>query len=461
MTSKLENATDVRDNWIAESEVDLQKYINIIMRWWHEVVAITVGCILLSIAVIFAIRLILPLRFVSSADVAIVRTVSDVNFDERFRTNPELLGENTANLSARRSALLGLATTGTIAQSVIDQLDSILDEEEKIPANLIEMVTAQSSGGESNSDLIQIKVIADSPEKSAAIATAWAHSYVREVNTIYGQVPDEVFASINAELTKAKEIYLTSQAELEKFISQARIDDLSSRIAVLQQQITQDVSLQQAILLQWQETQEKLNIANSLYTQISAGGSGAVRSSMAALQILKISTYGMSPAQLQIELRDIPQISENEMIADISGLINALEQQLLELEQQIADSNLESNKSDNTRMQILQTLRETKSELESETSKQLQLVQQRDLAWETYKTLSSKVTELNLTRAAASSEVRFGAAAVTPVDPERRIGLLTGVALSTIIGLLLSIFYIMLAEYSSTPTHIQSAKSEL
>jgi uncharacterized protein involved in exopolysaccharide biosynthesis len=95
----------------------------------------------------------------------------------------------------------------------------------------------------------------------------------------------------------------------------------------------------------------------------------------------------------------------------------------------------------------LESLRTSKAELEAETAKQLQLTQQRDLAWETYKTVSSKVAELNLTRAAASSEVRFGAPAVAPVEAMKNIGLVVGSLLSGALGLIVSIFYVFVANY--------------
>jgi len=77
----------------------------------------------------------------------------------------------------------------------------------------------------------------------------------------------------------------------------------------------------------------------------------------------------------------------------------------------------------------------------------LQLTRPRDLTGETYKTLSSKVAELNLTRAAASSEVRFGAPAVAAIDSVQQVSLVLGVAASGVVGLILAVFYAFLANY--------------
>ena len=442
-----------RDAWAAEDEIDLRQYLDVLIRWWREIVAITLGAVVLAAVGILLMRLVLPPKYEASADVAIVRTVSDVNFDERFRTNPEQLGVDTVSLSARRGALLGLVATGAIAQEVVTQLGDTLSAEEQNPANLLEMVEAElasASGTNADSDLIRIKVTADDPEKAAAIANVWARLYVREVNTIYGQVPNEVLASIQTELAAAEKQYLTSQANLEVFIASNRIDELTSLVSVLQQRIDQEVSLQKAYLLQWEDTQEQLATVRALRIQVEQGGEGAARSNIAALQILKMSIYGMTPEGLQVEVRDLPDVNQQAMLTDLDGLRQSLEQRLIDLDAEviIGGTQLGSMQAvTSTLASALTNLRTSKAQLEAENSKQLQLTQKRDLAWDAYKTLSSKVAELNLTRAAASSEVRFGAPAIAAIEEVQRIGLALTVGAGGLIGLILAVFYAFLAHY--------------
>lgn len=453
MTVQTQERMPAPDAWAAEDEIDLRQYLDILIRWWREIMLITVAIVALTAIAIITLRSVLPPQYEASADVAIVRTVSDVNFDERFRTNAEELGVDTASLNARRSALLGLVATGAIAQEVIAELGDTLSEEEKNPATLLEMVDAELasvSGGNSSSDLIRIKIMADDSAKAATIANAWARIYVRTVNTIYGQVPDEVLTSIETELASAEKQYLTSQADLEAFIATNRIDELTSLVAVLQQNINQEVSLQQAYLLQWQETQEQLSTVRALRTQVEQGGEGAARSNMAALQILKMNAYSMPPEELRVEVRDLPDVNQEAMMIDLEGLTQSLEQRLVDLETQIAAGRTLLGSGQETTPEIasvLTELRTSKAKLETETAKELQLIQQRDLNWETYKTLSSKVAELNLTRAAASSEVRFGAPAVAAIDAVQQVSLVLGVAASGVVGLILAVFYAFLANY--------------
>lgn len=158
----------------------------------------------------------------------------------------------------------------------------------------------------------------------------------------------------------------------------------------------------------------------------------------------------MPPEDLQVEVRDLPEINQAAMMADLAGLTQSLEQRLVDLETQIAAGRTHlgsAQEATSEMVGVLTALRTSKSQLEMETAKQLQLTQQRDLTWETYKTLSSKVAELNLTRAAASSEVRFGAPAIPSINAVRKISLVLGVIASGAVGLILAVFYAFLAHY--------------
>lgn len=454
-------------DWVAEDTIDLRPYLNIFLNWWREILVITTSAVIVAIFAILTIRFVLPLQYIASANVAIVRTTSDVTFAERFRTAEADLGADVGGLSARRSALLGLVTTGTVAQQVINDLDNVLTAREQIPSNLLQMVDAETvtqAGSRADSDLIRIIVNADDPDKAATIANSWAKAYVHEVNTIYSQVPDEVLASIQAELTEAEEEYQAAQAALETFVANNQIEELNAVITVLKQQVAQEVSLQQSVLAQWQRAQEQLNTAQALHAQIEAGEAGAVRTNVAALQILKLSVYGMAPSQLQVEMRDFPEISKEEMLADVVGLITSLETQIQDLETQVVTNSEQLREiGDDSRLPqaVLRDLRTTQAQLEAEQAQQRQLDQQRDLSWETYRTLRSKVAELNLTRAAATSEVRLGSEAVAPVNPTRRVSLITSVFLAGVIGFVISIFIVLLSTYLGiSPLLAKATKSD-
>jgi succinoglycan biosynthesis transport protein ExoP len=443
------------DAWQYDDEIDLRQYLEVLFRWWREIVLITIGSAVLAAIVILTLRTILPPVYVASADVAIARMASDVSFDERFITSADQVGSDVTSAGARRSALLGLVTSGGVAIDVINELGDQLSAEERSPAVLLERIEAEAGpaiGNRVDSDLIRITVSADSPEKAAAIANAWAQAYVRHVNAIYSQVPDEVLASIQTELEVAEDKYYQAQAQLEAFLATNQLKELNSQLTVYQQRMDQEVALIQAYLAEWQRTNEYLTTARALLAQLEQGGEGAMRSSVAALQSLKLTIYGRPTNNVVFELRDLPEITYEEMLADLNGLIASLEQRLTTLHTEIvtrsdglAPSSLITDTVIATFSPLYDEIRQLQARIESENAQNVRLSQQRDLSWETYKALSSKIAELSLAIAASGSEVRFAALAVPPADPVKGPSLVIAVLGGGFIGFLVAALYAFIA----------------
>ena len=98
-------------------------------------------------------------------------------------------------------------------------------------------------------------------------------------------------------------------------------------------------------------------------------------------------------------------------------------------------------------VQLDSRLKTLQSQLEAERARNQQFVQQRDLTWDTFKTLSTKQAELVLERTAANSEVRMGTPAVTPDLPIPEVSLLLSVALAAVVGLFAATLLAFLLEF--------------
>lgn len=238
------------DAWEADDEIDLRKYIDVLIKRWREIVVITLAIIVLTAAAVLGLRLLQAPEYEADAAVAIVRTQTQVTFDDRFTTSSSEVGNTDIN--SRRTALLGLVFNGAIAERVIAELGNQLAANEQEPAMLLRRIDATLStpgGRTGQSDLIAITARADTPAKAAAIANAWARYYVQEVNRIYGQVPDEMLASVQSELDQAKANYETAQRDLEQFLATSPINALRRQaketeeaIAALQRANTEALS---------------------------------------------------------------------------------------------------------------------------------------------------------------------------------------------------------------------------
>jgi len=229
-----------------DDEIDLRKYINILIDWRREILALSVLFALLAAAAVLGLRFLQAPIYEATSTVAIARTSSNINFDENFQT---MLNEQNMTTAARadilvttrRAALVGLVKNGAVAEAVAAMLDSSFEEEERLPRQLIEQIEAAAvvaPGSRTEGDLIQIAATADTPEKAAALATTWAHAYVEYVNRLYGGVPEALLASVQGELSQASADFDSAQRALEAFTRDNEISRLDREIAEKQQIIT-------------------------------------------------------------------------------------------------------------------------------------------------------------------------------------------------------------------------------
>lgn len=229
-------------DWESEG-ISLREYLLIFLSWWREIALITLLSAIVVVSLVLLLRAILPPTYESVATVAIIRSRSDINFDERFRTlSEDDLTLLTMNSSARRAALVGLVADGAIAQTVIDRMGDVLNRQERQPALLLRQVQATLASGSSvrgESDLIRISVRSTSAQKAARIANIWAEEYVRQVNALYGAVPQGQLGLVLEELVQTEAEYNEAQSELEAFIASNEIDRLSRLVNEKQEIINQ------------------------------------------------------------------------------------------------------------------------------------------------------------------------------------------------------------------------------
>lgn len=384
MTVQTTRPEQIPGSWSDEPEINLRQYLNVLVQWRREIGLLTLLAAGLAAAAVLFLQWLRAPLYEASAEVAIVRTYSDVQFDERFRTQPIDAGRD--NLYARRLALVSLANSPLIAQEVIDELRLQLSDKEREPDTLLTRVVAGFAtpvGIRSNdSDLIRIEVKADTPEKASAIANAWALAYVRRANAVFGQVPDELFGSVQIELQKAEVEYAQAQTTLEEFYGNSRNDELNRqildkqtqieaiskvdtlnrvaafeaeqerrrelvkayvqavdgvRLTLLEQQLQRDEEELRLAYSSWLTNTLALDNARSLRDQVEVGGDTAARSSVLTLQLLKINVYGGLPEHFQIQLADTspPPVTTEQMLADLDALITSLETRQAALQQRV------------------------------------------------------------------------------------------------------------------------------
>ncbi len=220
--------------WASEDEIDLRQYLDVLIQWWREILAVTLLTILVAAAALLVLSQMEDEVYSAEAQVVIFRTSTEVSFDERYRdVFDETASGQFTTADSRRNALLELVESGSVARAVLAEIGDSLLEGQREPALLLDLIEASlpETGGARGSDLISITAQADAPEEAAALANAWAAAYVVEANRVFSQVPADAAQAIAVQLTEADETFQISQAAYEAFVADNRVPELTRQIA--------------------------------------------------------------------------------------------------------------------------------------------------------------------------------------------------------------------------------------
>jgi capsular polysaccharide biosynthesis protein len=149
-----------------EMEINLQDYLDAILRRWKVVLVVFLAATLVATVVSF----LQPSTYEASV------TLMEQSYE--FYSGPRL------QLSDRVVVKLypALARTQAVERRVIDELEPVLSPAEKTPGALLSMVTVQED--KDNPALFEIRVRADDPDKAAQIANTWAEHYLQVVSSL-------------------------------------------------------------------------------------------------------------------------------------------------------------------------------------------------------------------------------------------------------------------------------------
>ena len=356
-------------------DVSLGRYVRVLVAWWREIGLGTVLAAVGSGALILVIQVILP-KYETSSDVAIVRMTSSVALDKKFSTgatsdDAKSFRMRAREMVARRAALRGLVKSGDVAQAVSERLREQLDEEEANAARLIEEIDAHlvavgTVSPINSSNLIRITASADSPEKAAAIANAWAEEYVNHVNRVYRHMPSDQLDSIVAELERTQESHDAAQKKLETFITNSNVGQLNRWIEAKQNLVVNlrdlwhdMVDVQMLTLRKSQENKAEtvrlliesreeslsesyatrrrlenmLSNAMDIRSQIEKGRQTSVASNALALMMLKTEAYASSArllSALEVKLDNVVgnNVNKTDQLTDVNALIATLQERI-------------------------------------------------------------------------------------------------------------------------------------
>ena len=358
---------------------EIGKLIEVLIRQWQLIVSIVLVCVIVA----GVVSITSPKNYQASALVASIKVVSSVSFGSTIETMSEeqLLTSGGAGLVDRRARLqsyVQLVESPAVAQQVLDELGAQFPDANLSVSSLLSAVSGSLVSG---SDSIMITVVYNDPELAAIIANTWASAYVNQVNDIYSEKgAAESYAAVLRQMEKSDETYQQAQRDLEAFLAESQVAELERRITE-QEAIVEDLSaarnsiLTQAVgdldakLAQAYRKRrlvdEVLASAQDMRSQVEQGGEGAASSNALALNLLKTQVFAVDRVETTSSggapntpssgasyplMTDSPSLliqtspismTADAMLADLDGLILALESRRLELDADIRQISLQ------------------------------------------------------------------------------------------------------------------------
>ncbi len=423
-------------------KIDLHRHLLVPLSWWREIVL--AGVLLTTVS---------PAIITLMSQHTAVATVIIIPETSKLRGLPAF--------TSRQAAMVGLVYHGQVAAAVLRRLGGQLREEERSVSWLMSTVSAELAEAQNRnnlSDMVRIKVTADSPEKARTIAGLWAEEYVREANLLQ-YAPEQQRRAIKEELSETLDAYTVAQAELEAHVARNEFNRMGRRIREKIREIQEIAEVRriaQTDLYSRRQTLYRiLADAQGLREQIEAGGEAGVKSNGLAILLLKASAFAYatgSHAGWEFALDDLGAMHANvtHQRTDVEAFIQALQSQI---ERVTAAINTPSeSRPDNESVLgltlsgelISQRISKLETDLqalrlagEAANAERSRLVSKRDLLEDTLASLEGKAAEISIETASADQRFRLGSPAVVN---RNTVPVFLLVILSGIIGLIGAIF---------------------
>lgn len=409
-----------------EDEIDLREYIDVLIRHWKAIVALTVIAAIVAGVVSF----LLPPTYEATALVAAVQPKYQMRFDPKFET--------LNNTQLPLKAYPALAISDDVLLKVIATLDNVLEEEEREFHVFSKMVEATSGADPS---LIALKASSRDPVKAARIANVWADVVVQEINDLYGQT-DEEAQFFEEQVTIAEANLKSAEEALIAYQATNQTNILNTRIAALQSSLRAYYDAAQAVQL-------VIRDAHNLIARLRLQPSDAPASlgddlASLLLEVQSLSTQQQLPIEFQVtSVQSFSGKTVGEQIQLLEDMVSTLSDKVAALEAE----------AEKLKPQIL-GLQEQQQEALTEYERLKRTV---DTTKEVYLTVVRKAEEARIAAESGGDEIRlasYAAVPTKPVSPKKKLN----VAVAGMLGLFVGVFGVFAWEYLSSPREREEEK---
>lgn len=397
----------------SSNELDLSRYVKVLRRfWWVIAAAAIVGA-----ALGYVYSTLQPVSYRAEAALAILRTGLLLNLDGRARTVSDAdPNAQSVDQLARRRALTTIGESQDVAQRVLQALGSPppsgLETAERI---------ARRVNVSLDNDVVRIQVNMPTAEEAGLLANTYAQVYAQRVNALLGETSLSGDA-LGAQAAQARQLYQDKENAVSAYLAANQIETLKRQADFITRQLDAQIRTQVKLARLEQD-------ALALQSRLKNGGAIALPGAQVAQILLEANTFNNSfdaPAgdfSPRIEGTDA-NLTAAEQLQTLDGLLQAIRAR----RQTLSDAEMQKLYAD---------LNQAQAALEQAQARLKELQAERDLAWNTYQLLATKLAETNITSGYQNEIVRVISPAVVPSSPNASrssLNTLIGAALGVIVG---------------------------
>ena len=396
-----------------EDEIDLQRYILLLVNRWRLIIGIS---ILLALAAALLSKFVLPARYEARALVVITIPRYSISFDPRFEF------QNVTDLDFY-APLVDLA----VSDDVIQELLLMYPDNEDLTLDTLRDMLRVESVRFSNS--LQLIVTSVDPELSAELVNSLASVFVAKGNEIFGGVSRDT-NSLDAQLVQFEADRQTAEQAFVEFESQ-------NELLILQARLDAAKNVYDQILEEQRGIEQILQDVEGLRAQIATLPANQTVSyeNDLTLLLLQVKAYNVDETTLLIQVDEQLTLSR-QTVGETIGYLDEFKASLQQKSQAL-ETSLEPRQAE-----VLDIQRKIK-EMETERD---QITQTYDLATQTHLALALQIEESKITSHISGNSIRLASSAAVPVDPiwpKTFVNALLGGAM----GLMGGVFWVLIAGY--------------
>ncbi len=403
-----------------EEEIDLRAYINVVIRHWYWIA----GLALVAAILAFVLSSLLPPTYEASALVAVTVPRYQFQFDERVENIP-------FDPTQFSTGYPTIATSDDLLLSAANTVDPPLPPEKQRLHELRKILTAETAGDPS---LIRLTARSRDPQGAARLATVWSKQLVDYLNNVYGGNSD--LSLFQAQVAEAKTALEEADQTLTAFrreygLGFSNVGDDGERTMTLDLGIARRLQAKTDLLTQYETRADQiaqlLEEAQMAAVQADDTTSPAILAGLLGDMLQLGLVDGETNPLVQIDLAGL------DAEAGLAAFITALE--------------AKQNSTEDAITRLTAEVETLQSELADRQRELDQLLRDRQVAQDTYFTLSNKLQE---TRIEAQDEtgsvaqlLSYAAVPDKPVTPRR----LLNTVVAGVLGFMVGVFGAFLVEY--------------